>query len=167
MINSMNYDEFVAKLKELVCVADWHYRYYRQRARKYKRIDYWLKSSLGLVAVIGALMAGSDNLRIVGAFLAGGCAFLLGNILPTFRWNDIVSGLKDEQMEWTRIFHGYDGLLRMSQILDRDEMLEHEFQKLEELRRAADLNDRNLPEDKALLDKLEAEVRKFYRLDDK
>ena len=55
----------------------------------------------------------------------------------------------------------------MSQILDRDEMLEHEFQKLEELRRAADLNDRNLPEDKALLDKLEAEVRKFYRLDDK
>ena len=70
-------------------------------------------------------------------------------------------------MEWTRIFHGYDGLLRMSQILDRDEMLEHEFQKLEELRRAADLNDRNLPEDKALLDKLEAEVRKFYRLDDK
>ena len=40
MINSMNHDEFVAKLKELVCVADWHYRYYRQRARKYKRIDY-------------------------------------------------------------------------------------------------------------------------------
>jgi hypothetical protein len=126
-----------------------------------------LQEAQRLVAVIGALMAGSDNLRIVGAFLAGGCAFLLGNILPTFRWNDIVSGLKDEQMEWTRIFHGYDGLLRMSQILDRDEMLEHEFQKIEELRRAADLNDRNLPEDKALLDKLEAEVRKFYRLDDK
>jgi hypothetical protein len=34
----MNHDEFIAKLKELVCYADWHHRYYSQRARKYKRI---------------------------------------------------------------------------------------------------------------------------------
>jgi hypothetical protein len=40
MIANMNHDEFVAKLKELVCFSDWHHRYYTLRARKYKRIDY-------------------------------------------------------------------------------------------------------------------------------
>jgi len=112
MIANMNHDEFVAKLKEMVCYSDWHKRYYTARARKYKRFDYWLKALLGLVAVVGAAMAGSNNFRVVGALLAGGCAFILGTVLPNFRWDSIVSGLKDEQEEWTRIFQGYDGVLR-------------------------------------------------------
>jgi hypothetical protein len=161
----MNHDEFIAKLKEMVCYADWHHRYYTRRARKYKRIDYWLKTLLGLIAVIGALMAGSDHYRVLGAILAGGCAFVLANVLPNFRWDAIISGLKNEQEEWTRIFHGYDGLLNMTKISDRDEMLSREFQKVEELKKAAELNDRNLPEDEILLNELEAEVRKYYKLD--
>ena len=165
MIANMNHDEFIAKLKDLVCYADWHHRYYSQRARKYKRIDYWLKTSLGFIAVIGAFMAGNDFFRVLGACLAGGCAFVLANVLPNFRWDTIVSGLKDEQEEWTRIFQGYDGLLNMTKISDRDEMLACEFQKVEELKKAAELNDRDLPEDQKLLNELEAEVRKYYKLD--
>ena len=53
----------------------------------------------------------------------------------------------------------------MTKISDRDEMLAREFQKVEELKKAAELNDRNLPEDQNLLDQLEAEVRKYYKLD--
>ena len=165
MIANMNHEEFIAKLKEEVCNSDWHHRYYMQRARKYKRIDYWLKTTLGLVAIMGAFMAGSDNFRVIGAILAGGCAFALASILPNFRWDNIVSGLKDEQEEWTRIFQGYEGLLNMTKILERDEMLAQEFQKIEELKKATELNDRNLPEDTKLLDKLEVEVRKYYKLD--
>jgi len=165
MIKNMEHDEFLAKLKELICYADWHHRYYTQRARKYKRIDYWLKTILGLIAVLGALMAGTDHYRVLGASLAGGCAFLLASVLPNFRWDAIVSGLKEEQEEWTRIFQGYDGVLNMMKISDRDEILSREFQKVEELKKAAELNDRNLPEDKKLLKELEAEVRKYYKLD--
>ncbi|MGA2246429.1 MAG: hypothetical protein ABSH48_15650 [Verrucomicrobiota bacterium] len=161
----MNHDEFIAKLKELLCYADWHHRYYTQRARKYKRIDYWIRTLLGLIAVVGASMAGSDHFRVVGAFLAGGCAFALASVLPNFRWDAIVSGLKEEQDERTRIFQGYDDILNMTKILDRDEMLLQEFQKVEELKKSAELNDRNLPEDQHLLDKLEAEVRQYYKLD--
>jgi hypothetical protein len=166
MIANMNHDEFIAKLKELVCESDWLHRYYTERARKYKRIDYWIKTSLGLIAVFGAVLAGSDNYRVFGAFLAGGCAFILASILPNFRWDAIVTGLKDEQEEWTRIFQGYDGVLNMTKISDRDEILSREFQKVEELKKAAVLNDRNLPEDKNLRDKIEAEVRKYYKLDE-
>jgi len=53
----------------------------------------------------------------------------------------------------------------MSQILNRDEMLVLEFQKIEELRKSADLNDRNLPEDQSLLKATEKEVRDYYGLD--
>jgi hypothetical protein len=165
MIGNMNRDEFNAKLKELVCYADWHHRYYTQKARKYKRIDYWIKTLLGLIAVIGAFLTGTTRFRFLGACMAGGCAFILANILPNFRWDTIVSGFKDEQEEWTRIFHGYDGLLSMSQILDRDEMLAQEYQKIEELRKASELHDRNLPDDNKLLLKLQSEVRKYYELD--
>jgi hypothetical protein len=52
----------------------------------------------------------------------------------------------------------------MTKISDRDEMLSREFQKVEELKKAAELNDRNLPEDKKLLAKLESEVRQYYDL---
>src|SRR5438874_1843854 len=82
-----------------------------------------------------------------GACLAGAGAFILASVLPNFHWDSIISGFKDEQEEWTRIFQGYEGLLRMAQILERDEMLAQEYQKVEELRNAAALNDRNLPED--------------------
>jgi hypothetical protein len=165
MIANMNHDEFAAKLKELVCYADWHHRYYTQRARKYKRFDYWLKTSLGLISIFGAVMAGSDHFRVVGAILAGSGAFILATVLPNFRWDAIVLGLKEEQAEWTRVFQGYDGLLNLTKISDRDEILTMEFQKVEELKKAAELNDRNLPEDEKLLDKLELEVRKYYGLD--
>jgi hypothetical protein len=110
-------------------------------------------------------MAGSNHYRVLGASLAGGCAFLLATVLPNFRWDSIVSGLKEEQEEWTRIFQGYDGVLNLTAISNRDEMLSREFQKVEELKKAAELNDRNLPEDKKLLNELEAEVRKYYKLD--
>jgi hypothetical protein len=165
MIANMNHDQFISKLKEMVCLSDWHKRYYTKRARKFKRIDYWVKSSLGLIAVVGAYMASSDHFRVFGACMAGASAFLLSGILPVYRWDSIVSGLKDEQEEWTRIFQGYEGLLRMALILERDEMLAQEYQKVEELRNAADRNDRNLPEDQILLNKTEAEVRKYYGLD--
>ncbi|MEO7299223.1 MAG: hypothetical protein ABI042_11685 [Verrucomicrobiota bacterium] len=165
MIANMNHEEFRAKLKEQICYSDWHHRYYTCRARKYKRIDYWLKSLLGLISIIGALMAGTDNFRVAGAIMAGLCAFLLATVLPNFRWETIVSGLKEEQEEWTRIFQGYEGLERMDKIFDRDEMIAQEFQTVGELLKAAKLNDRNLPEDEKLLNKLEADVRKYYELD--
>ena len=53
----------------------------------------------------------------------------------------------------------------MAQILERDEMLAQEYQKVEELRNASALNDRNLPEDPELLKETEKEVRKYYGLD--
>ncbi len=161
----MNHEQFISKLKEMVCLSDWHKRYYTRRARKYKRIDNWLKSFLGAVSIIGAVMAGSNHFRVFGAALAGGCAFLLASVLPNFRWDAIVSGLKEEQEEWTRIYHGYDGLLNISQILDRDEMLTQEFQRVEELRKSSELNDRNLPEDQKLLEEIEKEVRDYHKLD--
>jgi hypothetical protein len=166
MIANMNQEQFIAKLKEMVCLADWEMRYFTKQAGRFKRIDYWLKSLLGLVAIIGAVMTGSSDYRILGASLAGGCAFLLASVLPNFRWDTIISGLKDEQEEWTRIFQGYEGLLNMSQISDRDEMLAQEFQKIEELRKAAQLNDRGLPTDEKLLKETEKEVRKYYGLPD-
>ena len=166
MILNMNRDEFSAKLKELVCVADWHHRYYTQRARKYKRIDYWVRSILGALATVGAVLAGTSAYRVLGACLAGGSAFLLGNILPNFKWDSIVTGLKEEREEWARIFQGYEGLLHMSQIMDRGEMLAIEFQRVEDMRKSSLLNDRGLPEDEGLLDKIEVEVRKYYNLGD-
>ena len=163
MIANMNRDEFITKLKNSICIADLHKRYFTKRAEKYNRIDYRIKSPLGLVAVAGAVMAGTNHFRILGAALAGGCAFVLSNIMPIFRWDTFVSGFKDEQEEWTRIFQGFEGLLDMTQILERDEMLAQEFQKIEELRKASQLNDRRLPKDKKLFKETELEVRKYWR----
>lgn len=165
MILNMNRDEFAAKLKEMVCLADWHHRYYTRRAGKYKRIDYWIRATLGALATCGAVLVGTSKYRELGAVLAGGSAFVLGTLLPNFRWDSIVSGLKDEQEDWARILQGYEGLTNMSNILDRGEMLAIEFQRVEELRKAAQLNDRGLPENKSLRDEVEAEVRKYYHLD--
>lgn len=166
MLASMKSEEFLSKLNENLCSADWHRRYYMARARKYQRIDRWVKGALGVIASVGAALAtSSEDFRLFGALLAGGCAFVLANILPNFKWDAIVSGLREEQEEWTRIFYGYEGLLTMTKIMDRGEILTHEFQKVEELRRAAGFNDRYLPEDEALLKQLEKEVRDYYGLD--
>lgn len=164
MIDNMNHEEFLVELKKMVGHSDWHRRYYTKRARKFKRIDYWMKSILGLIAIFGAVMAGTAELRVLGAIMAGVTAFFLASILPNFRWDTIVSGLKDEQEEWTRIFQGYEGLLNMSKVLNRDEMLVQEYQRIQEMRKALALNDRNLPEDQALLDETEDIVRAYWGL---
>jgi len=164
IIATMNHEEFLVELKKMVAHSDWHRRYYTKRARKYKRIDYWLKSTIGLIAIFGAVCAGTDYLRVFGAMLAAGSAFLLASILPNFRWDAIVSGLKDEQEEWMRIYQGYEGLLNMSKVLNRDEMLLQEYQRVEETRKALALNDRNLPEDQTLLDETEDIVRDYWGL---
>lgn len=163
MIANMNHEEFICELKDMVCRSDLHKRYYAKRARKFNSRDYWLKGVLGVIAAIGALMAGTDHFRVVGACVAGLCAFALGSILPNFKWDSIVSGINDEREEWTRIFQGYEGVLRMSQILDRDEMIAQEYQKVEEMRKASALNDRGLPEDDDLLKRTEIEVRNYWR----
>jgi hypothetical protein len=158
----MNQAEFESKLKQMVCLSDWHFRYYSQRSRKWKWIDYWVKSSLGVLAIIGALMTSNDNLRVFGAVLAGVCSFVLATLLPNFHWDSIVSGINDEREEWTRIYQGYYDLYQMSKTLDRNEMLLQEFQKIEERRKAAESNDRALPEDKVLLKKIEREAKIYH-----
>jgi hypothetical protein len=162
----MNRDEFFANLNESICRADWLKRYYSERARKYSWIDYWLKAVLGVAAVCGAGMAAiGGGFKAYGVVLAAGCAFLLGTVLPGLKWDRIVSGLKEEQRDWTHIYQGFESLKFMAQISDRDEMLMREYEKVEAVRRAAAENDRYLPEDEALRDKIEAEVRKYYELD--
>lgn len=162
MIANMNHDEFISKLKDSICVADLHRRFFTKRAEKYNQYDYRIKTSLGLVAVVGAVMAGTNHLRVLGAALAGGGAFILSSILPNFKWDSIVSGFKDEQEEWTRIFQGYEGLLHMYQILERDEMIAQEFRKVEALREASQLNDRRLPKDEKLFKETGVEVAKYW-----
>ena len=163
MIANMNHPEFIAKLKDSICVADWHKRYYTKQAGKYCKIDDRIKSSLGLIAIIGAIMAGTNYFRVFGACLSGGCAFILSKFLPNYSWDAKVSGFKSEQDEWTRIFQGFEGLFHMYQILERDEMITQEFQKVEELRKASQLNDRRLPIDKKLLKETQMEVRQYWR----
>lgn len=158
----MNHEEFITKLKDSICVADWHKRYFTKRAGKYCQIDDKIKSSLGFIAIIGAIMAGTNHFRVIGAFLSGGCAFALSKFLPNFSWDVKVSGFKAEQDEWTRIFQGYEGLYHMYQILERDEMITQEFQKVEELRKASQLNDRRLPKDEKLLRETGVEVAKYW-----
>jgi hypothetical protein len=164
MIANMNHEEFICELKNMVCHSDKHKRYYTKRSRKFNRWDYWLKGSLGTIAGIGALMAATDHWRVAGACVAGACSFALGSFLPNFKWEPIVSGINEEREEWTRIFQGYEGLLRMSQILERDEMLSQEYQKVEEMRKASALNDRKLPEDEVLLEEIDLEVRQYWRI---
>jgi hypothetical protein len=165
MIGKMNQPEFLVELKELRCHADWHKRYYSERSRKYHRIDYWLKSGVGLFALIGAVLVGFEETRLLGALVASGCAFCMANVLPNFKWDAIISGFDDEEQDWIRIFNGYADLIRVTEIADKGEILFHEFQKIREMQKTAALNDRHLPQDKKLLDLKEAEVREFYGLD--
>ena len=161
----MNPDQFAVELKELRCHADWHKRYYSERARKYHMIDYWLKTVLGFLALGGAALAGVAEVRMYAAFVAGGCAFLIANVIPNFKWDSIVSGFKDEALEWTKIFYGYEDLIRVAQMSEKGEILLQEFQKVREMQKAAALNDRHLPRDQKLFGKCEEEVRKYWGLD--
>ena len=116
MIENMNQESFLGELKQARCTANWHMRYYQELARRYHRLDYWMKSLLGLFALCGAVLAGIPEYRLIGAWLAGGCAFVMANVLPIFKWETIVSGLKAEEGDWTRIFQGYEEILSFNQI---------------------------------------------------
>jgi hypothetical protein len=161
----MNKEPFLSQLNQQICNADWHVRYYSDRSRKFNRIDYWVRSVIGLFALTGIWLSAIDNWRIIGVILAGGSAALTTSILPNFKWDSIVSGFKKEEEEWTRILQGYKDVLRFSEISNKDEMLLQEFQRINEMQNAAALNDRLLPKDDLLLNQKESEVRKFHRLD--
>ena len=165
MIGSMNQEKFSVELKQLICHSDWMARYFAEQCRKYHRIDYWGKSGLGAVALIGTALLGNATWAWLGGFMAGGCAFVLGNVIPNFKWDKIVEGFKEEQEAWTRIQQGYEDLLRVSEISDKGEILLQEFQRVREMQKTAALDERNLPKDEKLLDRLEKEVRDFYGLD--
>ncbi|HEX3718049.1 MAG TPA: hypothetical protein VH595_08780 [Verrucomicrobiae bacterium] len=161
----MNQEAFLGELKQACCTADWQLRYYQALARRYTRIDYWLKAFLGLSALCGAVVAGTPEYRLTGACIAGGSAFVLANVLPIFKWDTIVYGLRAEEQDWTRIFQGYEEIISFNQISNREEMLVQEFQRIKELQKAATLNDRVLPKSQALLNKFEGDIREFYNLD--
>src|SRR6267154_583128 len=107
MMENMEHKEFIAEIKRLICHSDYHWRYYTIRANIFHWRDVWIKGPLGVIGVIGALMAGSGRFPLTGAALAGGCAFILGTVLPNFKWDTIVSGLKDEEQEWATILLSY------------------------------------------------------------
>jgi hypothetical protein len=165
MIETMNQEELIVEIKSLICHSDWLWRYYGRRAHKYHWIDAWVKGVLGIVGIVGAGLAGSGKYPVVGSVLAGGSAFILGTILPNFKWNDIVSGLKLEEQEWAAIFTSYERVRDIALLYSKAEILAQEFQKAKALHEASRLNDRHLPEDKKLRDQIEKEVRKFYNLD--
>ena len=158
----MNPEKFVVELKELRCVSDWHRRYYAEQARRYNRIDYWVRSLLGVAALIGAVMSGIPESRILGAILAGGCAFIMANILPIFKWEARVSGFNEAENEWMRIFKGYEDVLSFYEISDRGEILVQEFQRVKEMQKAAAFSDKRLPVNERLLRQKEQETRDYY-----
>lgn len=165
IIVSVNHEEFIVEVKRLVCHSDWHRRYYSKRAHKYHWIDAWIKATLGVLGVVGAGLAGNGRFPLIGAILAGGCAFVLGTILPNFKWNDIVSGLKNEEQEWAAIFTSYERVRDITILHSKTEIVAQEFQKAKALQEASRLNNRHLPEDEKLRNEIELEVRKFYDLD--
>ena len=164
MISSMNQEKFLVELKQLHITADFHRRYYAEQSTTYHRLDYWLKSIVGLVALAGSIMAGFPDLRMYGAFLAGACAILVSYILPRFKWDDIISGFKDDEQEWMRIFKGYEDIISFTEISDRGEILVQEFQRVKEMQKAAALTSRKLPQNKKLNEKIDAEVRAYWNL---
>ena len=166
MIESMNYEQFLVEINEKLCFADWHRRYYARCARIYHRIDYWMRCVLGILALTGAVMAGVPELRLLGACIAGGCAFIMANIIPIFNWDDTVDGFKAEEEEWTRIFKGYEDVISFAKISDRSEILVQEYQRVKEMQRSAALNARRLPEHRKLLDECDKETRGYYNLPD-
>jgi len=166
MIKSMNQEKFLVETKELRCRADWHRRYYSDRANTFHRIDYWCRCFVGLAAFFGAIMAlsGVPKFQTIGIILSSTSAIIIANFLPIFKWDDIVSGFKSEEEEWTRIFKGYEEIISFAEISDRGEILVQELQRIKEMQKAAALNDRMLPKSQQLFDKYEKEVREYYGL---
>jgi hypothetical protein len=164
MIESMNQEKFLVEVKEKRCFSDWHRRYYARQARKYHRIDYWLKSIIGVLALIGAIMTGFSDWRMFGAFLAATCAIIISNVLPRFKWDDIVSGFKEEEEEWMRIFKGYEDVISFTEISDRGEILLQEYQRIVESQKASALNSRKLPSNQKVWDECDKEIRDYYNL---
>jgi hypothetical protein len=162
MIGTMNPESFLVELKELHRNADWHRRYHGEQARRYCRIDYWMRVILGIGALVGAGLSTNEDLRIAGAILAGACGFIIANVLPLFKWDEIISGLNEAENEWTRIFKGYANVLSFFEISDRGEMLVQEFQRVKEMQAAVALSDKRLPVNKKLLKEKEMETREYY-----
>lgn len=163
----MDYDKFKKELNELICCSDWHKRYFSEQARRFSRRDHYLKVLIALTALLGVLLSGSgiEELRFLGAVLAGLAALTMTHILPIFKWDLMISDLKEEQEEWTRIHHGYEDLLRVAEMAEKNEILFQEFQRVREMQKTAALKERNIPRDKELLDRIEKEVRAYYSLD--
>ena len=161
MIENMNQEKFIVQAKDKRCFADWHSRYYAKQARKYHRIDYWMKSIIGVLALAGAIMTGFPEWRLAGAFLAAACAIIISNILPNFKWDDTVSGFKAEEEEWTRIFKGYEAVVSFTEISDRGEILLQEYQRIVEMQNSAALNSRWLPKDQKVWDECDKETRDY------
>ncbi len=165
MIEFMNQQKFGAELRELICRSDWMERYFAEQARKYHRIDYWGKSALGLLGLVGAALLGNTKWAWLGGLFAGGCAFVIGTVIPNFKWDSIVGGFKNEREAWTRIRQGYEDLLRVSEMSDKGEILLQEFQRVKEMQKAAALDEKDLPKNEKLLLQMEQRVRDYYRLD--
>jgi hypothetical protein len=158
-------DKFINELKQLICEADYHKRYFSKQSRKYHRVDYWLRSVLGLIALLGIFVSGFTDWRLIGTLISGLSAFVLANVLPAFKWDSILLAFRDEQDDWTRIHHGYEDLLRVSKLAGRDEILLQEFQRIREMQNNAALNEKLLPKNEELLEEIELEVRQYYGLD--
>jgi len=166
MIASMNQEKFLVNAKEKLCFSDWHKRYYARQARKYNRADYWMKAIIGVLALVGAIMTGFPDWRMPGAFLAAACAIVVSNLLPRFKWDETVSGFKEEEEEWMRIFKGYEDVISFTEISDRGEILLQEYQRIVEMQKAAALNSRRLPHNQKVWDECDKETRAYYNLPD-
>lgn len=140
----MDKTKFSDELKAFIMQSDFMERYFSEQSRKYHRIDYWIKTGLGLAGLFGTALLGNSHFSGIGGILAGITSFLLGIVLPKINWDKIVSGFADEQEAWTRIHHGYEDLLRNSEISDIGEILLQEFQRIREMHKTAALDERYL-----------------------
>ena len=165
MIRNINQESFVVELKQRMFFAEWHKRSYAECSRIWNRRDYCLRCVIGILSLVGIVMAGSDEWREIGAFLAGGCALVMANLLPILKWDSIVSGFREEEEAWTRIFKGYEDVVNLKEIAEnKDEILIQEFQKIKETQTAAALNMRWLPHHKKIWVKCDKEVREYHNL---
>jgi len=160
----MNREKMIEDVKELLCHADWHKRYFSHMFRRFSTIDYWMRVILALTSLTGVSLAATQY-HLLGTFLAAGAAFLVANVLPILKWDTILTGFREEQETWTRIYHGYDNLLRNMEVAERDELLILDFKRIKESQEKASLDERHLPVDQKILDQEEEAVRKFHALD--
>jgi hypothetical protein len=114
---------------------------------------------LGVFALLGIFLA--QQWPLLGIILSGGCAFIIANLIPIFKWDSIVSGFKEVEKDWTRIYKGYEEILSFYEISNKDEILSREYQRVKEMHNAAALNDQKLPKDAILLEKCQKEVMEY------